>query len=305
MDKYTRDCRRQLLRSESLFRQHSPLILREYALPTGRADIDIYLWNESEKLLLLLADDGELAPKMVSSYFQELFFKANDDYRERLAAVLLIAFLTFRMLNASEEDCEKNWPLMNELRNIGEKYPRIYYNFIKKLTINDKDYDNSTVVYDHYDPLKRAAKRLADSEEGFNDTHSDDLCARISTITQPWKHLFGSTYWPLWLSFCKRICHDESLFGVLASKDSQKGKNPSGLNMKFIVAACGKFRSRMPEPLRGNNAEYALQISNEISDELAKKSFALIARKQKYADTEKLVNTLLDDVFRLSDKPSE
>lgn len=225
---------------EPLFRQQMPMLIREYGLDEGGDDIDVRLWQESERAFSYLSRLGVYAAPMVNAFFSNI----SHEHGARFAT-LVMALVFIRTMNIADRPVAdgEDFPhsdLLDELMKIGQKCGKGFSNLIENVAFNNTDREGHPVSYDHYDPIARAAD--APQEEPVAE---NDITGLVMEATAGWnaKGIFAP-HWAEWQALWKHLAESENFSERLMQKAPRSNMNHTQINMQMVCNVCHLFKDK-------------------------------------------------------------
>lgn len=211
------------------------MLIREFGLGIGGEDMDVRLWQESDRAFSYLSRLGDLAAPMANSFFQKILHEHGARFATLVMALVFIRTMNIADHPVAEGEEMPHEDLLCELMQIGITNRKDFKELVEKVVDNSTDYKGRPVSYDHYDPMEQAAETGERKEQHMVEA----IAGKVCSLTSCWKNLFGDALWAAWQNLWKKLVEDKSMTGALAIVKPKR--TTAGLNMKLVLQVANKF----------------------------------------------------------------
>lgn len=222
---------------EPLFHQQIGVLIRKFGLGEGGEDMDVRLWQETDRAFSYLSRHGDLAAPMANSFYQTILHKHGVTF-----ATLVMALLFIRTVNIADHPMAEGEELPHEdllweLMKIGQTNREDFEELISEVVFNNTDYKGRRVSYDHYDPMERADTEKADANAAGETLTAESVINATASLSD----IFGTGGFDAWRRLWQQLMSNDK-FARLAATPRPKGKP---MNMVMVCNVCGLLRMKL------------------------------------------------------------
>lgn len=253
--------RLDLIQKESLFRQQSGELQKMgdiWALQEPNIDIkrslrnlDLIVWDESEKLLHNFSKDLKFAPYHVLTFLSQIAEKGREFKLEFQLPTIVAAFTIIRICAGGKDVRKKHERLMRAIIN-SQKLPAKRFEYFNQwctifdLNKNDPATGEET-IYRRGDPMER----VKDTEEAKAEARIENLLGQILEATKGWnvKAAFED-YWKQWTELWVYLMKQEEMVEKVSQKDPNSRANNTSINITLVCNVAGLMKRHLEKSLK-------------------------------------------------------
>lgn len=239
--------RKDLRKKESLFLQQSPYLQRmgrtrareteNDAIADQLRDLDLLVWNETDKYLSRFSIDLNYAPRLVDDLLAETAHLGRTIGME-IELPPLVAALTFvRLMAGGDEVFEKYKPIWIAIMRSQDQDPQakpLFEKYCREIETNKLDpATGEETIYRRGDPMERAK----DTEEAKAEARIEEILGKILEATKGWntKAAFED-YWEQWTELWQHLLKQGKLGEKLSQKCPKSAVNTTSINIKLVLS---------------------------------------------------------------------
>lgn len=252
--------RRKALRTEEpLFLQQAPYLQRMGRIRASRTendntadqlrDLDLLVWEETEKYLSLFSTDLNYAPRVVDDLLAETA-RLGRTIGMEIELPPLVAALTFVRLMAGGDEVFKKyqpiWIAIMRSQDLDPLAKPFFEKYCREIEANKLDPSTGKeTIYRRSDPMER----VKDTEETKTEARNEALLYQVQEATKGWntKAAFED-YWEQWTELWQHLLKQDKQ-GELGEKLSQKcpksAVNTTTINIKLVCNVAGLFKRHL------------------------------------------------------------
>lgn len=248
--------RKDLRKKESLFLQQSPYLQRmgrtrareteNDAIADQLRDLDLLVWNETDKYLSRFSIDLNYAPRLVDDLLAETAHLGRTIGME-IELPPLVAALTFvRLMAGGDEVFEKYKPIWIAIMRSQDQDPQakpLFEKYCREIETNKLDpATGEETIYRRGDPMERAK----DTEEAKAEARIEEILGKILEATKGWntKAAFED-YWEQWTELWQHLLKQGKLGEKLSQKCPKSAVNTTSINIKLVCNVAGLLKKHI------------------------------------------------------------
>lgn len=301
--------RKDLRKKESLFLQQSPYLQRmgrarareteNDAIADQLRDLDLLVWDETDKYLSHFSADLNYAPHVVDDLLAETARLGRTIGMEVELPSLVAALTIVRILAGGDEVFEKHKPIWIAIMRSQDLDPQakpFFEKYCQEIEANKLDpATGEETLYRRGDPIERAK----DTEEAKTETHIEGLFGQILEATKGWnrKDAFGD-YWNLWTKLWVYLLKQEEMVEKVSQLHPNSNANKTSINITLVcnvagllnkhlkslshdVPSCTKLADFIKEEWDSSQCHKELDKITKLSDEQANQIKGWLVRNVK------------------------
>lgn len=282
--------RKTLRKEEPIFRQQSPALriiggaaaeqTFDFGIKAILRDLDLLVWDESERYLHRFAEDLDEAPSIVQDLLSETADAGSHIGMEFTLPPLVLAFVKVRIFAGGDDVYKKHYHLLCAIESsqrMNRQTKPLFDEFCKFLMLNKKDSaTGEETIYRRGDPMER----LKDTEEEKANAKAKALLGQILEATKGWnvKDAFGD-YWEQWTELWVYLLKQEEMVEKVSQKDPNSRANNTSINITLVCNVAGLMKRHLEKSLRRT------PLSDRSFADKIKKSWMADTRRKKVCET--------------------
>lgn len=290
--------RKTLRKEEPIFRQQSPALriiggaaaeqTLDFGLKAILRDLDLLVWDESERYFHRFAEDLDDAPSIVQDLLSETADAGSHIGMEFTLPPLVLAFVKVRIFAGGDDVYKKHYHLLCAIESsqrMNRQTKPLFDKFCKFLMLNKKDSaTGEETIYRRGDPMER----LKDTEEEKANAKTTALLGQILEATKGWnsKDAFGD-YWEQWMELWVYLLKQEEIVEKVSQKDPNSRANNTSINITLVCNVAGLMKKHLEKVLR----RPALSDTN-FADKI-KNSWTADTRRRKVSETTEIKDKVI------------
>lgn len=291
--------RKTLRKEEPIFRQQSPALriiggaaaeqTFDFGIKAILRDLDLLVWDESERYLHRFAEDLDEAPSIVQDLLSETADAGSHIGMEFTLPPLVLAFVKVRIFAGGDDVYKKHYHLLCAIESsqrMNRQTKPLFDNFCKFLMLNKKDSaTGEETIYRRGDPMER----LKDTEEEKANAKAKALLGQILEATKGWKtkEVFGD-YWEQWIELWVYLLKQEEMVEKISKFCPNSKANHTEINIKFVFNVAGLLKKHLEKPL----------ICKELTDtglaNLTKEAWSSVSSHKEIGFPSELIEKQID-----------
>lgn len=253
--------RKTLRKEEPIFRQQSPALriiggaaaeqTFDFGIKPNLRDLDLLVWDESERYLHRFAEDLDEAPSIVQDLLSETADAGSHIGMEFTLPPLVLAFVKVRIFAGGDDVYKKHYHLLCAIESsqrMNRQTKPLFDKFCKFLMLNKKDSaTGEETIYRRGDPMER----LKDTEEEKANAKATALLGQILEATRGWnrKDAFGD-YWEQWTELWVYLLKQEEMVEKISQKHPGSRANNTSINITLVCNVAGLMKRHLEKSLK-------------------------------------------------------